>query len=253
MEQSEPAVTKTPSEWFAVKFPGQALKYGCPFLELRETSGDGFSNVTPISINLDFFAGMLGGDIRLGHSIIYFEPEMQFYYRESMLQLYKPTSPEKLQNYYRAMLLRCAQELGGETDKLNLFLEFRSDKIAKQITNGFKSILAADSSFFSASSPHERIRGVELAERLMRVLCETMLERKEGACLTVTQAYGAFCRLAQQRNLGQLKRSMFRAVMQDLVRDFHGLALRRDVFNVFGKQREAWKGVKLIEAETLAV
>jgi hypothetical protein len=64
--------------------------------------------------------------------------------------------------------------------------------------------------------------------------------------------YAAFCRLAQQRHLGTLKRSLFKATMQDMVRDVHGLALRRDVPDALGKQQEAWKGVKLIETETLA-
>ena len=115
-----------------------------------------------------------------------------------------------------------------------------------------KSVIAADQTFFAAESPNQRIRGPELPERLMRVLCETMLEPQEGACLTVTQAYQVFCRLSQQHHLGQLKRSMFKATMQDLVRDVHGVALRRDVPDALGKQQEAWRGVKLIEAEPLA-
>jgi len=32
---------------------------------------------------------------------------------------------------------------------------------------------------------------------------------------------------------------MFRAEMQDLVRDLHGVGLRRDVPNTLGKQQEA--------------
>src|ERR1700733_3221000 len=55
----------TPSVWFAQKFPDQAYQYGCPILELRQTSCDGFTRITPISINQDFFAAMLGGDVRL--------------------------------------------------------------------------------------------------------------------------------------------------------------------------------------------
>jgi hypothetical protein len=86
----------------------------------------------------------------------------------------------------------------------------------------------------------------------MRVLCETMLEKNEGSYLTVTQAYKFFCQLAQQRQLGTLKRSMFKATMQDLVRDLHGLGLRRDVVDNFGKQQEAWRGLRVVEAEVLA-
>ena len=49
-----------------------------------------------------------------------------------------------------------------------------------------------------------------------------------------------------------MKRSMFKATMRDLMRDKFGLALRRDVPNELGKQQEAWRGVRLIEAETVA-
>jgi hypothetical protein len=71
-------------------------------------------------------------------------------------------------------------------------------------------------------------------------------------CLTVTQAYSAFCRLAEQRQLGTLKRSQFKATMTDLMREQFGVSLRRDVPDTQGKQQEAWKGVRLLEAETLA-
>jgi len=148
--------------------------------------------------------------------------------------------------------MKAAQSFTKDVNILNLFVEFRSDKIAKAVVQRAKSILAADSSFFSPTSPNQRIKGPELHERLMRVLCETMLERSEGACLTVTQAYHVFCRLSEQRQLGELKRSMFKEVMKDLVRDVHGLALRRDVPDLNNKQQEAWRGLKLVGVEELA-
>jgi hypothetical protein len=78
-----------------------------------------------------------------------------------------------------------------------------------------------------------------------------MLEKKEGSCLTVTEAYQAFCKLSEQRQLGQLKRSHFKEIMRDLVREEYGLGLRRDVPDLENKQQEAWKGLKLMEAEVL--
>ena len=86
----------------------------------------------------------------------------------------------------------------------------------------------------------------------MRMLVETMLERREGCFLTVIQAYQVFCKLPQQRSLGQIRRSMFREMMRDLVRDVHGLGLRRDVLNSENKQQDAWRGLKLVEAEVFA-
>jgi hypothetical protein len=243
---------QTASVYFAELFPDAAKQYGCPFVEIRDVQIDGSLIVTPVSINVDFFAGALGGDRRLGHSIVYYEPEMQFYYREPHLQLYKTTAAEKLQNFYRGLLQRAAQELPAENNRLNLCIEFRSDRTAKAVVQRAKSILAANSSFFSATSPHQRIKGPELHERLMRKLVETMLEPCQDSILTMTQAYNAFCRLVQQSQLGPMKRSMFKITMRDLVAQQFGLGLRRDVPDSQNKQQEAWKGVRLLECETLA-
>ena|GEM_PF-3999494 len=89
----EKPLPKTPSEWFALKFPEAVNRFGCPFLEMRQTSCDGFLRIVPVSINLDFFAAMLGGDSGLGHSVIYFEPEMQWYFRD-LDNIFKPTTVE---------------------------------------------------------------------------------------------------------------------------------------------------------------
>lgn len=205
----EKPMPRTPSEWFALKFPDTANKFGCPFLEMRQTSCDGFLRICPVSVNVDFMAGMLAGDSALGHSVVYYEPEMQFYYFEPLQNLYKPTSAEKLQNYYRAMVLRCAQELNGETDKLNWFQEFRSDKISKAVVNRAKSVLACSPNFFSATSPHTGIRDQELHERLARRFVEELLCAESGQVLLLADAYAHFTKLVKERNLDVIKRSGF--------------------------------------------
>jgi hypothetical protein len=68
----------------------------------------------------------------------------------------------------------------------------------------------------------------------------------------ITWPCQAFYRLSEKQNLGQSKDSMFREIMRDLVRDVHSQALRHDVTDVLNKQQEAWKGLKLIEADVLA-
>jgi hypothetical protein len=243
----EPAKPSTPSEWFAHKFPEAASRFGCPFLEMRQTTYDGFNKVTPISINTDFFAAMLGGDAALGHSVVYFEPEMQFYYREPVQNLYKPTTPEKLQNYYRAMLLRCAQEMGGEVDMLNLFTEFRSDKNARAVTNRAKSILATSPDFFSATSPHQRIKGVELHERLARKFVDELLSVESGQVLMLADAYTAFCSLLKQRELEPVKRSDFKAMVGPLIRDQFKVALRNDLVVDERQGVRGWKNLRLTQ------
>ena len=241
----------TPNEWFVLKYPHSYENHGSPFLELVEPIDQFSHQVLPITINIDFFASVLGGRKDLGHCVIYYESEMQWYFKD-WDGVFKPTSPEKLMNLYRALMMKCCEEMPGNVNKLNLFHEFRSDRNAKAVVQRAKSILAASPEFFSATSNNQRIRGQELHERLMRVLVEQMLEKREGACLTVTQAYQVFCRLSQQRQLGQLKRSMFKETMRDLVRDLYGVGLRRDVPDLLGKQQEAWKGLAVVETETLA-
>jgi hypothetical protein len=219
--------TLTPSIWFAQKFPA-ALQFGCPFLETRQTTCDGFSRVNPVSLNHDFFAAMLGGDPVLHHSVVYYEPEMQFYYREPVQNLYKPTTQEKLQNYSRARLMRCAQEMGDEVDKLNLFNEFRSDKNARTLVQRAKSGLAAGPDFFSPTSPHQRIRGVELHERPARKFVDELWSVESGQVLMLADAYATFCSLLKQRELEPVKRSDFKAMVGPLIRDQFNVALRND-------------------------
>jgi hypothetical protein len=76
-----------------------------------------------------------------------------------------------------------------------------------------------------------------------RVFVESMLEKREGANLTVTQAYNLFLKLAQQRNLGPIPRITFKEMMKDLINERYGVCVRRDILNENQKQQEGWKGV----------
>jgi hypothetical protein len=242
---------RTPNSWFVARYPAAYRLHGSPFMELTQQVDQFQPNVLPVTINTDFMACALGGRQDYGHHVVYFEPELAWYYMESD-GIYRITTSEKLAHQYRALMMQCAQDMPANIHKLNLVNEWRSDKTAKTIVQRAKSILAANSSFFSATSPHQRIKGPELHERLIRKLVETMLEPCQDSILTMTQAYNAFCRLVQQSQLGPMKRSMFKITMRDLVAQQFGLGLRRDVPDSQNKQQEAWKGVRLLECETLA-
>jgi len=62
---------------------------------------------TPACINHDAFAASLS-DPGLGLDVVYFEPDMQFYYNFSFHPVFRPVSPEKLQGLYRGLLLKSA-------------------------------------------------------------------------------------------------------------------------------------------------
>ena len=235
---------QTPSEWFVQRYPRAYEKHGSPFLELVEPMDAFSAQVLPLSINHDFFAAVLGGRRDLGHHVVYYESEMQWYFRDSD-GIYKTTTAEKLMNLYRALMMKCAQELPGNVHKLNLFHEFRSDKTAKAVVQRAKSILAADSSFFSAASPYQRIRGIELHERIARRFVESLLTSEPGNVLLLGDAYAAFLKLVKQQNLAPVKRSDFKAMVIPLVQEQFGVSLRNDLKIDERQGVRGWKNMGL--------
>jgi len=243
----------TPSEWFSKHFPAHAKVWGCPFIELAEDIADGLKKINPLSANLDFLAAILGGDETMGHKVIYLEGEMQFYYLDQPSGIFKPTTPEKLGNLLRALLIRCAEELPDSVHKLNLFLEFRSDKTIKAVVNRAKSILAADHTFFAVDSKHKRQKGVEVHERVARVFVEQVLERQPGEVLTLTNAYLVFCEYLRQKSMVPVKRSIFKGMFAPLIRDAFNLGLRNDVIDqATNHQTAGWKGLRAVQVQEMA-
>ena len=236
-EEDEPI---TPNSYFQSLFPSHTAQFGSAFLQLRETEA-GKTRVNPISINLDFFASIIS-DPALGLSVVYFEPEMQFYYNSAFQPVFKPTSSEKLQSLYRGLLMKAAQSFTKDVNILNLFVEFRSDKTAKAVVQRAKSILAADSSFFSATSPNQRIRGVEMVERVARKFVDEVLSSEPGQILRINDAFAVFRQLLKERELPDIKRSDFKAVVVPLIKDQFNVCLRNDL----GGSGRGWKGVKLL-------
>jgi hypothetical protein len=161
-----PEQHKTATQWFCAKFPRQAQVFGSPFLEQTAQDQLGFTISTPLVPNLDFFAACLGGDHSLGHRAIYHADEQQFYYLDPSDGRYHATTDAKMGNLYRALMARCAVEVSGQGHLLGVFSAFRSDSVVKSVVNRAKTLLEADTSYFDATSSHERVKGPELHQRL---------------------------------------------------------------------------------------
>lgn len=242
------AKPSSPNEWFAWRYPEEVEIYGSPFMELTQHLPQSIDQIIPVTINIDFFAGILGGRKDLGHHVIYYEPEMQFYFLDVADKFYKPTTPEKLQNQYRALMVKCAESMPANVHVLNLFHEFRSDKTAKAITQRAKSVLAAGGSFFSPDSPHQRMKGPELIERVARVFVDQLLTSEPGQILKLHDAYTSFLALLKEKSLPNIKRSDFKAVVGPLIRDQFDVALRNDLDSGDNKGVRGWKNVRLVQA-----
>jgi len=173
---------------------------------------------------------------------------MQWYYLDSRGGIFKPTTADKLADLLRALLVRCAEELPDSVHKLNLFLEFRSDKTRRTVIHRAKSILAADYTFFSVESKHQRQKGVEVYERVARVFVEQVLERQQGEVLTLTNAYLVFTEYLRGRGMVPVKRTIFKGMFAPLIRDAFNLGLRHDVINPeTQKQGDGWNGIHALD------
>jgi hypothetical protein len=243
-----PQDIKTATEWFCLMFPTQTKVFGSPFLEQTGQDQYGLNTSSPLVPNLDCLAACLGGDERLGHRVIYYVPELQFYYYDLANQMYHATTDAKMGNLYRALLARCAAEVKGEAHIANVFHTFRTDIYVKGVVNRCKSILAASESFFGVKSPFQRVEGPELHQRLAQVYAEKFLEACPGCILTVSQNFSLFNQFATSRNMPAIKRTDFKGLMADVIRETYGLGVRNDLMNtVTQKQQVGWLGLRPVE------
>ena len=239
-----PREIKTATEWFCQMFPTQIKVFGSPFLEQQKADEFGLIS-TPLVANMDCLAACLGGDECLGHRVIYYVPELQFYFYDPADQMYHATTADKLGNLLRGLLARCASDVKGEGHLVNIFHTFRSDQVVKPVVNRCKSLLAADSGFFGVRSSFIRVEGPEIHQRLAMVFAEQLLESCPGSILTVGQSFTLFNRFAQSRNMPAIRRADFKSLMADVIRDAYDLGVRNDLVNVeTQKQQAGWLGLK---------
>ena len=93
----------TPSEYFSHRYPVETERWGCPFLEeVTEDLHSGCKLIRPLALNDNFFASILS-DQRLGHSVVYFVPEQQWYFLDFPGHCYHPTTEEKLMTLLSAL------------------------------------------------------------------------------------------------------------------------------------------------------
>jgi hypothetical protein len=216
---------------------------------LEESSTDELGIVTksPVSANLDCLAASLGGDPRLGHRVIFYEGEQQFYYFDPRDQTFYATTPAKLMNLLRALLVRCCAAVKGDKARFQIFHTLRSDQTVKAVVNRAKSILAASADFFGVNSPHQRVKGPEIHQRIAQVFVE-QIERDPGQILTLKCAYEMFCQFLKEKNMPVLTRSEVKVMLAELIREQYGLGLRNDLIGAASQvQQSGWKGLKWIE------
>src|SRR5688572_23843799 len=85
----------TPSEWYGRMFPQVQERCGTAFLQSVSVDVDSRKKVTPVDMNLDFMAGVVGGDAALKHKCVFVSGEQTWYFLEPRNGLFTPTTDEK--------------------------------------------------------------------------------------------------------------------------------------------------------------
>ena len=87
-----------------------------------------------------------------------------------------------------------------------------------------------------------------LHERVARRFVDELLTSEPGQILRLADAYAVFRSLLKQRDLPDIKRSEFKAVVAPLIREQFSVALRNDLPGLDGSGVRGWKGVRLVQA-----
>jgi hypothetical protein len=232
----------TPSEWFARKFPSQAEEFGAPLLEGRYLELDQSFRTKPVALNEDFFAAILGGDKTLGHRVVYYLPEEEFYFYDHRHDCFLATTEDKLKFVLSQYLIRCGEEMGAGVDVKDLF-DLRSDKVLGTVIRKARSLLAAEESFFGLESGNTRIKGPEFHGKIVKVFTREAIVPSPSQVLTVTECYEVFGQFCQDRGMKRMKRSAFTHLMADMVRDEYNVNVRNDIMGKNNRYQQGWKGL----------
>lgn len=233
----------TPSEWFARRFPVETKLLGCPFLEaVVEDVQTGRKLITAVSMNCSFLAAALS-DSQLGHSVVYYEPEQSWYFLEPRDGCFHRTSEAKLMTLLSALLIRAAEEMPAGVDKINLFVKFRDEDQLKAVVKQARSILAADSSFFSPTSPFRRVEGPEQHGRMARQFVGRLIKPQPGQLLSIGDCYDGFSGYCKNNGVEPVARKLFRQMIVEIIKEEFEVGFRSDLKDTDGRYLRGWKGL----------
>ena len=202
----------------------------------------GRKQITAVAMNDNFFAAALS-DSQLGHSVVFFEPEQQWYFLEPRDGCFHPTSEAKLTTLLSALLVRCAEEMPVNVAKTGLFVRFREAEQLKTVVTKARSLLLADTTFFSPVSQHRRVEGSELPAQAARRFIQSTVKPQPGHLLSVNDCYQEFSGFCRNNGIEPVQRRFFRELIVDVIKEEFGVGFRSDLRDAEGRFLRGWKGL----------
>lgn len=243
--------TNRPNKWFAAKFPKQTELYGPAFMEVTLSDADKLDRIIPVYPNNDLFAAILGGDPDLGHQVLWYPPEATFYFFDSKVNAFCPTSEDKLKLLVSNYLIRCSQDCSSLVDGTNLFVRFRQDEVLGRIVTKAKALLEADRSFFDGKDGQRRYvegRYIEPDEEpAYRTFVKQTVIKEPAGKITVNAAFHRYYEFCRAHDQLPLTRHEFKGLVAEVIREQFNVGLRHDVPGETGKASHGWLGVRFHE------
>ncbi|MFA5189326.1 MAG: hypothetical protein WC740_01290 [Verrucomicrobiia bacterium] len=243
-----------------MKFPSLDDTYGTPVLEhvqLMTEEGLLRSFTGAFALNEDFFGAVLGGDPALGHHVVFYAPEQQWYFLDWRFGCYVPTTEEKLLIVLSQHLIRCAEAMPNViVDVGSLFLLLRDETYLKSIIRRARSINAADRSFFEAPNGHKRRCGDRILDPALepahKLFIREAIIAEPERILTVNDCYQKFSVYCSNRGFTPVERRQFPSLAAEGIREQFGLGYRKDLI-LDGRYYKGWKGLATRPSEPAGV
>ena len=199
--------------------------------------------IRPVELNDNFFAAILS-DQQLGHSVVFYQPEQQWFFHDPVDQLYHPTSEEKLIALLSALLARCAGEMPKNTDLIQLFCRFRAEDKLKAVVKRARAIHAADRNFFDGESANKRAGGGESFSDLARGFVRATVKRQPDQLLAESECFQRFNEYCRNNDAtAEVTRRQFKQLIAEVIREEFAVGFRKDLKDEEGRYLRGWKGL----------
>ena len=237
---------RTVAEYFCLKNPEHARRYGPPVLEAVFTES-GLKRSQPIHLNEDFFCGVLGSDRRIGHHLVFYLPDQTFYFYDSRFDYYCRTSEEKVMLLLSQILIHAAEAMESRANVSSLVIELRDEMKLKQIVRRSRAMLAVDESFFEGEHGRKRKVGGHVydpkQEPPQKLFIREAIVPAPDRVLSLNEAYGGYSEFCRTRGFSSVDRKFFKSLISEMLREEFGVGVRRDLKDSNGKYIQGWKGI----------
>jgi hypothetical protein len=236
----------SPAEFFALHFPACIQKYGAAVLERRRVYADGTLKITPVSVNEDALASILGSK-DCGETV-WHTFERQFYQKDHRTSFFIPVEVEDLKLVLSQLFLKCIAVMPRCVDVQSLFNEFRSGDVLDTIIQRAKAVLGVGDDFFAAGGPNTR-NPATVPKEAVRVFVDQNIVEDGTALLPLRDAFEAYQAFCKENSYIAVHINQFRPFIAPCIQKKFNRGVRNDL-NTFGASKAlGWRGVKLRSVE----